>query len=67
MDRRGAQITASSSVRQLGPAVRYILRGGPQVMAAAGHALGLQISSVACRAATSSTGVAALWLGPDEQ
>ncbi len=90
MDRRGAQITASASVRQLGPAVRYVLRGGPQVMAAAGHAFGLAISTVACRAAKSlvgaagtaeerpaaaaysdpvagAAGVAALWLGPDEQ
>ncbi len=53
MDRRGAQITASSSVRQLGPAVRYVLRGGPQVMAAAGRALGLELSTVSCRACVS--------------
>ena len=50
--RQGPHITACSLVRQLAPAERYILRGGPQVMAAAGKALGLEISSVACRAAT---------------
>jgi sarcosine oxidase subunit gamma len=37
-------------------------------MAAAGKALGLEISSVACRAAScDGTTVSALWLGPDEQ
>jgi sarcosine oxidase subunit gamma len=35
-------------------------------MAAAGAALGLKISDIACRAA-SCGGRAALWLGPDEQ
>ncbi len=52
MDRRSAQITACSFVRQLGPAVRYVLRGGPAVMTAAGQTLGLEISLVPCRAAT---------------
>jgi sarcosine oxidase subunit gamma len=66
--RQGAQITASSYVRQLAPATRYILRGGPQVMIAVGKTLGLEISSVACRAAAGeSAPVSALWLGPDEQ
>jgi sarcosine oxidase subunit gamma len=39
-------------------------------MTAAGNALGLAISQAACRAATdraASGGLAALWLGPDEQ
>ena len=69
--RQGAQITACSFVRQLAPKVRYVLRGGPAVMAAAGNTLGLELSSVACRAAvidqTGSAPVSALWLGPDEQ
>jgi sarcosine oxidase subunit gamma len=50
--RQGAHITACPLVRQLAPAARYVLRGGPQVMTATGSALGLEISSVACRAAT---------------
>jgi sarcosine oxidase, subunit gamma len=64
--RRAPQITSSALVRALPPASRYILRGGPQVMTAAGSALGLTISQVACRAATNGP-QAALWLGPDEQ
>ena len=64
--RRPPEITASALVRALPPASRYILRGGPQVMTAAGTALGLTISQVACRAATNGQ-QAALWLGPDEQ
>jgi sarcosine oxidase, subunit gamma len=64
--RRPPQFTASALVRALPPASRYILRGGPQVMTAAGSALGLTISQVACRAATNGD-QAALWLGPDEQ
>ncbi len=65
--RHGALVTECSFVRQLAPAARYVLRGGPQVMAAAGRALGLELSTVACRAAVSAHQVAALWLGPDEQ
>jgi sarcosine oxidase subunit gamma len=66
------RIATSSLAQALPPATRYILRGGPEVMAAAGQALGLTISQTACRAATSATnatdsGLAALWLGPDEQ
>ena len=52
--RHGAPFTASSWVQALPPATRYILRGGPQVMAAAGTALGLAISQTACRAATAN-------------
>jgi sarcosine oxidase subunit gamma len=66
--RLGAQITSGPFVRQLSPATRYVLRGGPQVMASAGNALGLEISAVACRAAAAENPpLAALWLGPDEQ
>jgi sarcosine oxidase subunit gamma len=50
--RQSAHITACSLVRQLAPAERYILRGTSDVTAAAGKALGLQISTAACRAAT---------------
>ena len=64
--RRAPQITACALVRALPPAARYILRGNPQVMAAAASALSLTISQIACRAATNGS-VAALWLGPDEQ
>jgi sarcosine oxidase, subunit gamma len=65
--RRAPQITACALVRALPPASRYILRGNPQVMTAAGAALGLTISQIACRAATNGSQAAALWLGPDEQ
>jgi sarcosine oxidase, subunit gamma len=65
--RRAAQMTACALMRPLSPATRYILRGGPQVMSAAGSALGLDISQVACRAAMNGDQAAALWLGPDEQ
>lgn len=64
--RRAPTLTASALVHTLPPATRYILRGNPQVMTAAGTALGLTISQTACRAATNES-VAALWLGPDEQ
>lgn len=66
--RQPARIVGSMLVRALLPATRYVLRGGPNVMNAAGSALGLTLSQTACRAATGSTGgLAALWLGPDEQ
>jgi sarcosine oxidase subunit gamma len=67
--RHGTRVTECPLVRQLAPAARYVMRGGPQVMVAAGNALGLEISRVACRAATAagSGRIAALWLGPDEQ
>jgi sarcosine oxidase, subunit gamma len=66
--RQPARIVTSMLVRALLPATRYVLRGGPDVMNAAGHALGLTLSQTACRAATgASGGLTALWLGPDEQ
>jgi sarcosine oxidase subunit gamma len=45
---------------------RLSLRGGPQVLAAAGDAFELQLPAEACRAAEGDAR-AALWLGPDEQ
>ena len=64
--RQAPKVTACALVRPLPPATRYILRGNSQVMLAAGAALGLEISQMACRAAVNGE-VAALWLGPDEQ
>jgi len=64
--RQSPPLIPSDGVQLLPPAARFVLRGAPAVMTAAGAALGLQISDIACRSA--STGVrAALWLGPDEQ
>lgn len=64
---RQQQVVASSPpVRQLPPACRLVLRGGPQVLAAAADALGLQRSEAPCRAVRHD-GRAALWLGPDER
>ena len=66
--RHTARVVGSMLVRVLPPATRYVLRGGPNVMSAAGQALGLTLSQTACRAATGANGgLAALWLGPDEQ
>ena len=59
------QVRASVAVHALPPASRYVLRGGAEVRAAAGGALGLEIPADACRAATDGA-CAALWLGPDE-
>jgi sarcosine oxidase, subunit gamma len=64
--RQSAPLIPSGSLRLLPPAARFVLRGAPAVMAAAGTALGLNISDVACRSATAGER-AALWLGPDEQ
>ena len=64
---RGVAIAApAKSVRPLAPAFRLVLRGGADVMAAAGAVLGLILSTQACRAVVASER-AALWLGPDEQ
>jgi sarcosine oxidase, subunit gamma len=49
----------------LPPASRFILRGRPNAIAAAGEALGVSFPQQACRAATAGDR-AALWLGPDE-
>jgi len=64
--RQAPPLIPSSGVQLLPPAARFVLRGAPPVMAAAGAALGLNISDIACRSA-SAGGRAALWLGPDEQ
>jgi len=64
---RQQQVVASSPVlRQLPPASRFSLRGGPQVLVAAMDALGLPRSDSVCRAVRND-GRAALWLGPDER
>jgi sarcosine oxidase subunit gamma len=64
--RQSPPLIPSESVQLLPPAARFVLRGAPAVMAAAGAALGLQFSAIACRSV--SAGVrTALWLGPDEQ
>jgi sarcosine oxidase subunit gamma len=52
--------------RLLPAATRLVLRGGTEAMTAAGAALGLNISAIACRSAQNGVR-AALWMGPDEQ
>lgn len=64
--RTAPRACTSAIVRQLPPASRHLLRGPPQVMAAAGDALSLSISLAPCRA-SQQRDRAALWLGPDEQ
>jgi sarcosine oxidase subunit gamma len=64
---RQQQIVASSPLlRQLPPAARLVLRGGPDVLAAAADALALQRSETPCRAVRNGDR-ATLWLGPDER
>ena len=64
---RQQQVLASTPLlRQLPPATRLVLRGGPQVMAAAADALSLPRSETPCRAVRNDIR-AALWLGPDER
>lgn len=64
---RQQQVVASSPLlRQLAPASRLVLRGGPDVLAAAADALGLPRSETPCRAVRNGN-LAALWLGPDER
>jgi sarcosine oxidase subunit gamma len=58
-------LPASTAVRALPPATRYVLRGGPKVRSAAQAALGFTIPEIACRAGGGGER-AALWLGPDE-
>ncbi len=64
--RKPPPLELSGAVRLLPPASRFALRGAGPVMAAAGAALGLNISDTACRSVSNGTW-AALWLGPDEQ
>jgi sarcosine oxidase subunit gamma len=53
-------------VRTVGALSRFLLQGGPEARATAGHAFGLPLPEEACRA-SSAAGRAALWLGPDER
>src|SRR5450631_4165848 len=64
--RRLPLVSASAVLRPLPPAARHILRVGPQLLSAAGEALGLSLSMRPCRASVHGTR-AALWLGPDER
>lgn len=57
---------SSPLLRQLPPASRLVLRGGPQVLVAAADALGLPRDESPCRAVRNGDR-AALWLGPDER
>lgn len=59
-------VAPSPLLRHLPPASRLVLRGGPQVLAAAADALGLPRNELPCRAVR-SVDRAALWLGPDER
>ncbi len=54
------------SVALLSGLGRLSLRGGPEVLAAAGRAFGTALPEQPCRAAEGDAR-AALWLGPDEQ
>lgn len=58
-------VSASTALRALPPATRYVLRGSSDVRAAAESALGFAIPATACRAIVAGER-AALWLGPDE-
>jgi sarcosine oxidase subunit gamma len=64
--RQPPALAPSPLLRQLPPATRLVLRGGPEVWSAAADALGLQRSEAPCRAVRKD-GRAALWLGPDER
>jgi sarcosine oxidase subunit gamma len=64
--RQSPPLELPNGVRLLPPASRFTLRGPAPVMAAAGTALGLNITDAACRSAANSER-AALWMGPDEQ
>ena len=64
--RRPPPVVTGPMVRMLPPACRLSLRGGADVVSAAGAALDLPMSTTACRSARRDAR-AALWLGPDEQ
>lgn len=55
-----------AEIAELSGLGRLSLRGGPQVLSAAGEAFGVSLPLEACRAAEGDAR-AALWLGPDEQ
>ncbi len=54
-----------AALARLPPASRFILRGKPAAVTAAGNAFGVGLPGLACRAAVAADR-AALWLGPDE-
>jgi len=64
--RRVPRAVESPLSRALPAAARYVLRGGSEVLATAAGALGLPVSSAACRAQVAEDR-AVLWLGPDER
>lgn len=61
-----APLGGTASLTASPPASRFVLRGRPAAIEAAGGALGTALPRRACRAATAPGGRAALWLGPDE-
>jgi sarcosine oxidase subunit gamma len=63
--RSGPPVSESVWLKALPPACRWVLRGAPDVRAAAEAALGMAVPAQACRAAAAGER-AALWLGPDE-
>jgi sarcosine oxidase, subunit gamma len=63
--RSAPRFNAGRLLEPLPPLARYILRGGPQVRAAAEAVAGVGIPVQACRAIMQGER-AALWLGPDE-
>jgi sarcosine oxidase, subunit gamma len=64
--RQAPLLIPSNSVRLLPSGSRFVLRGGPSVMAAASTAIGLTLQGTACRS-DSQGERSALWQGPDEQ
>ena len=64
--RQAPLLELPDAIRLLPPAARFTLRGLAPVMAAAGAALGLKFSTLACRSDTHGQR-SALWMGPDEQ
>ena len=63
--RRTPPVAASAGLRPLAPETRFILRGNPVAISAAGAAIGIDIEQTPCRASQCGTRTA-LWLGPDE-
>ena len=64
--RQQQTLALSPFVRQVPPTSRLVLRGDPQVLAAAADALRLPHSETPCRAVCNDD-FASLWLGPDER
>lgn len=65
LDGRALPQSDRVSARALGPATRFILRGGADVVAPASAALGLALPTKPLTSASAGAR-AALWLGPDE-